>query len=278
MADDLPSGHAPRLDSGLEQGRLVAADGVEIAFDVAGSGEPALVFVHGWAGNRHHWDGQLDAFAGSHRVVRVDLAGHGDSGTARQDWSMVSFADDVVTVIDALGLQHVVLIGHSLGGTVAVAAAVALGRRVDGVVGVDTWSALGGPPPSDDPAYRIPVLEAHGDFRAGAIDFVQLMCGPNASPELLERITDEVLTMPPDIAVGVLGGAAVGFSLEGGLRALDVPLSAISSEYFRPKDEAAFASFGITHVTIAGTGHYVMLERPAEFDEALAQAIARSAR
>jgi pimeloyl-ACP methyl ester carboxylesterase len=257
-------------------GTVTAADGVEIVFDDAGSGDPALVFVHGWAGNRHHWDGQLDTFAGDHRVVRIDLANHGDSGTGRRQWSITSFADDVVAVVDALGLEHVVLIGHSLGGSVVVAAAQRLGARVDGVVGVDTWSGLGPPPPPDDPAYSIPIPEMRADFGAGAIQFVDLMCGPNADADLIRRITDEVLSMPPDVAVAILGGSGGGFDLAESLRALGVPVSAISSEYFRPKNEAAFASFGITNVMLPGTGHYVMLERPREFDAALAAAIARA--
>ena len=67
-------------------GRTPSPDGVEIAYDVAGSGDPALVFVHGWAGNRHHWDGQLDRFAGItvssdltslDTVSRVRAAGNG---------------------------------------------------------------------------------------------------------------------------------------------------------------------------------------------------------
>ncbi|MFI5046261.1 MAG: alpha/beta fold hydrolase [Acidimicrobiia bacterium] len=98
MADESPTFPGPAPERGLDVGRLQAANGTEIVFDAAGSGDPALVFVHGWAENCHHWNGQLGAFAGNHRVVRIDLAGHGDSGTARQDWSMSSFADDVVAV------------------------------------------------------------------------------------------------------------------------------------------------------------------------------------
>lgn len=96
-------------------GRTPSPDGVEIAYDVAGSGDPALVFVHGWAGNRHHWDGQLDRFARDHRVVRLDLAGHGESGTGRRQWTMTSFVYDVIAAMDAVHLETAILIGHSLG-------------------------------------------------------------------------------------------------------------------------------------------------------------------
>ena len=67
---------------------VISADGAEIAYDVCGEGTPALVFVHGWSGNRSHWDPQLGAFAPRHTVVRVDLAGHGESSATRTRWTV----------------------------------------------------------------------------------------------------------------------------------------------------------------------------------------------
>jgi pimeloyl-ACP methyl ester carboxylesterase len=255
--------------------RVASSDGVEIVYDVGGAGLPALVFVHGWAGRRQHWDPQLPYFAPDHLVVRIDLAGHGESGRDRQRWTMASFADDVVAVVDALSLPRMVLIGHSLGGSIVVAAARLLGPRVAGVVGIDTWSGLGTfrDPDAD---YAIPLPEMRADFRVGSAQFARLMCGPTAAPDLVARITDEVTSMPADIAITVLAGVGEGFALEDELGALDVPLAAISSETFRPKDNAAFAAIGIRHVVIAGTGHYLMLERPEEFNAELANAVSLS--
>ena len=127
---------------------MKSADGVPIVFDVRGrgsgrSGAAAAVFVHGWAGRREHWDEQFEAFAHDRLVVRLDLAGHGASGQARDRWSVGAFAGDVEAVIDALGVDRVVLIGHSLGGSVIVEAARRLAGRVVRLVGVDTWSAIG---------------------------------------------------------------------------------------------------------------------------------------
>jgi pimeloyl-ACP methyl ester carboxylesterase len=244
---------------------------------VAGSGQPSLVFVHGWAGRRQHWDNQLERFAADYLIGRVDLAGHGDSGRDRQRWTITSFADDVVAVIDSMELEEVVLIGHSLGGSVVVAAAQHLGRRVAGVIGVDTWSALGPANRNEDIESSILLPEMRSDFVAGSASFVRLMCGPAAPSDLISRITEEVAAMPADIAIGILEGAGEGYagSLERDLRALDGPISAISSETFRPKDGATFASIGIHNVAIAGSGHYVMLERPEQFNTELAAAISR---
>jgi pimeloyl-ACP methyl ester carboxylesterase len=263
--------------NGQPEHRVRSPDGVEIAFDVAGSGQPSLVFVHGWAGRRQHWDNQLERFAADHVVVRVDLGGHGDSGRDRQRWTISSFADDVIAVVDSVNLEEVILIGHSLGGSVVVAAAQHLGRRVAGVIGIDTWSALGPKNRNEDVESSILLPDMRSDFVTGSARFVRLMCGPAAPSELVSRITEEVAAMPADIAIGILEEAGAGYAgeLERGLRALHVPISAISSETFRPKDVATFASFGIHHVAIRGSGHYVMLERPEEFNTELAAAISR---
>jgi pimeloyl-ACP methyl ester carboxylesterase len=261
-----------------EPRQVTSSDGVSISYDVTGGSEPALVFVHGWAGRRQHWDQQLETFAGDHLVVRVDLAGHGESGTDRRRWTIAAFADDVAAVVNSLTLTRVVLIGHSLGGSVVVSAASRLGDRVVGVIGVDTWSALGADYRPEDVQSSVLLPEMRTDFRSGSARFVQLMCGPAAPPELVARLTDEVASMSPVIAIGVMEAAGEGYlrALEEGLGSLHVPISAISSETFRPKDPVAFASYGIRNVVISASGHYLMLERPDEFNAELASAVARS--
>jgi pimeloyl-ACP methyl ester carboxylesterase len=114
-----------------------APDGLRIAYDVRGRGDVAVVFVHCWACSRAFWREQADAFAARYRVVTVDLGGHGESGRDRTRWSITGLADDVIATVDALALDRVILVGHSMGGTVSLEAARRLGRRVLGVVLVD---------------------------------------------------------------------------------------------------------------------------------------------
>jgi pimeloyl-ACP methyl ester carboxylesterase len=264
--------------STTEAGTVLSADGVDIAYDVTGAGDPALVFVHGWCGRRRLWDEQVEAFSSDHQVVRIDLAGHGDSGLGRDRWTVSAFADDVVSVVDALDPDRVILIGHSLGGSVIVPAAIRLGRRVVGVVGIDTWSSLGVRLEPDQVEASVLLPDMRADFAVGSARFVQLMCGPTAGEALVSRITGEVTAMPPAVAVSILDDAISEGpgDLEDGLRGLGVPKSAISSETFRPKDPDTLASFGIRHVVVPHTGHFLMLERPPEFNHHLAAAVARS--
>ena len=123
----------------------ISPDGIRIRFDVDGSGPRAIVFVHGWSCDRTYWAPQMLAFADRFRVVAVDLAGHGESGVGRSSWTMPAFGDDVVAVVEKLGLENVVLVGHSMGGDVIVEAALTLGDRGAGLVWVDTYSRLTAP-------------------------------------------------------------------------------------------------------------------------------------
>ena len=86
-----------------------------------GRGAPALVFIHGWSCDRTYWRGQVDAFSQTFRVVAVDLADHGESGTGRQVWTIGAFGEDVAACVSKLGLQRIILIGHSMGGDVILA-------------------------------------------------------------------------------------------------------------------------------------------------------------
>ena len=256
-----------------------SADGVPIVFDVSGNGagKAALVFVHGWAGRREHWDEQREAFAHDRLVVRLDLAGHGASGRARDRWSVGAFANDVVAVVDALGLDRMVLIWHSLGGSVIVEAARRLAGRVVRLVGVDTWSAIGVRKSADELEASVLLPLMREDFDAGARAFAALMCGPSTPVDLAARVADDAASMTPQIAISILEDAIAAGpeNFEQTLRDLDVPRSCISSASFRPKDPAVLATFGIDSVVLPGTGHYLMLERPQAFNELLTAALVR---
>jgi pimeloyl-ACP methyl ester carboxylesterase len=82
-----------------------STDQVTIKYETAGRGETALMFVHCWTCNRGYWDKQVEHFAGRHQVVRLDLAGHGESGRERKDYTIEAFGGDVAAVVEKLGLR-----------------------------------------------------------------------------------------------------------------------------------------------------------------------------
>ena len=97
---------------------VTSPDSIQIAYEVHGAGDPALIFVHGWSCDRSYWKGQLETFSKNFKVVAIDLAGHGESGLGRQAWTIEAFGADVEAVVEKLGLKRVILIGHSMRGDV----------------------------------------------------------------------------------------------------------------------------------------------------------------
>jgi pimeloyl-ACP methyl ester carboxylesterase len=249
----------------------VSADGLPIRYEVAGDGEPALVFVHGWSCDRRYWGGQVGAFADRYRVVAIDLAGHGESGIGRSSWTMAAFGEDVVVVVDRLGLRRVVLVGHSMGGDVIVEAALRLGDRVAGLVWADTYTTLDDPPTAKElEAFEAPV---RADFVAGTGALVREMCIPSTDPALVDWIAADMASAPPEIALEALHNAVSNQGpVDAALPKLRAPVVAINPDS-RPTDVASLERHGIRTVLMPGVGHFLMQEDPEGFNRLLQEAI-----
>ncbi|WP_435601720.1 alpha/beta fold hydrolase [Streptomyces sp. C10-9-1] len=119
-------------------------DGARLTYDDEGpreGGGVPLVFVHGWTADRHRWDHQTAHFSATRRVVRLDLRGHGESeGSGRR--SIAELAGDVMALLDHLGLERFVLVGHSMGGMISQTIALAHPERVERLVLVDSISRM----------------------------------------------------------------------------------------------------------------------------------------
>ncbi len=249
----------------------VSADGAPVRFDVEGDGSPPLVFVHGWSCDRTYWRGQVGHFARRHRVVAIDLAGHGESGGDRTAWTMPAFGADVVAVIEQLGLEDSVLIGHSMGGDVIVEAALALPGRVSGLVWVDVYRSLGEPRTVEEIEEFIHPFR--DDFIAATRALVGQMFVRGSDPQLVESVAADMASAPPDIALDALRHA---FSNHGAvlaaLRELAAAVVAINPDY-RPSDARALGRYGVELVMMPGVGHFLMLEDPDTFNRLLEEAI-----
>jgi pimeloyl-ACP methyl ester carboxylesterase len=121
-----------------EQLKSATRDGVTLRYSDTGAGEPPLLFIHGWTCNRTNWRDQVPHFAKKHRVVAVDLRGHGESDKPDQDYTIEGFVDDVAWLIRKLGLEQPVVIGHSMGGTIALNLAREQPKLASAIVMVDS--------------------------------------------------------------------------------------------------------------------------------------------
>jgi pimeloyl-ACP methyl ester carboxylesterase len=110
---------------------------VRLFYTDEGSAQPPLLFVHGYTCDSHDWSWQLPHFAQAHRVIAVDLRGHGRSSAPEHGYAASDFAADLAGLLDHLRVGPVVAFGHSMGGAVVSALAVERAELVSGLVCVD---------------------------------------------------------------------------------------------------------------------------------------------
>lgn len=135
----------------------VEVDGAPISFRTWGSPGPAhdLVLVHGGGAHARWWDHLAPMLAVGRRVVAIDLAGHGDSGH-KEAYSLDSWADELTAVIEAAGLSHPVVAGHSMGGMVTAVLARRGTPAIAGAIIIDSPvepDGTGSRPEPDSPAF-----------------------------------------------------------------------------------------------------------------------------
>jgi pimeloyl-ACP methyl ester carboxylesterase len=256
-----------------EKGFAASQDGVPIAFESHGMGEPALVLIHGWSCNRSYWAAQVEPLSEHLRVVALDLAGHGQSGTAREAWTIDSFGRDVAAVVGAVGAGRVVLVGHSMGGNVAAAAAIHLGERVQALVWVDSYRKLGSPRSLEEIDALLAPFKA--DFEAHTRSYVRGMFPTDADEGLVKRVAEDMSKAPPAIAVPALESSlAFGRTITPRLEELHSPVVAINAQA-PPADVESLRSHGVETLTMPGVGHFPMMEAPDAFNALLMRALSK---
>lgn len=258
------------------RGVVSGAGGVPIAYDVRGHGTPAVVLVHGWACDRSYLAAQMAPLSLRYTVVAVDLGGHGESGLGRTTWTIESFGEDVAAVVETLGLERVILVGHSMGGDVVVAAARRLPGRVAGLVSIDTYRKLGpGRTPEQVNAFVAPFRK---DFAGTTRGFVRGMFLPTSDPALVDRIAADMSSAPPEVALAAIE-SSFGYSREvtKALDELKLPVVALNPDD-GPTDVASLERHGVKVVIVPGADHFVPVEAPERLNPLLESAIASLAR
>ncbi len=255
----------------------VSQDGTPISYEVFGQGEPALIFVHGWSCDGRYFREQIPALSKQHRVIVLDLAGHGHSGSDRGRFTMKSFGEDVKAVADATGSTKLILIGHSMGGVVIGEAARLMPDRVIGLIGVDTLENIEYPMTEAMVAEMTAPLRK--DFKTGTRGFVQPMFHPDTDANLREWILSDMAAAPPAVAMSAMDDMMKQYITGDLARSFDtirVPVITINGDLW-PVDVAAnrrhMMSFDA--VVLKKADHFLMLASPVEFNLELEKAVQR---
>jgi sigma-B regulation protein RsbQ len=261
---------------------VMSDDLVHLEYRVFGRGEPAVILVHGWCENADYWHTQFDALKSRYTVVALDLAGHGASGANRSDWSMARYAADVATVARQIPNAHLVLVGHSMGAGVALAAVPRIGNRVIGVVAVDALRSVGMPPLSAG-EIEAKVAPFRSDFIGATRALVSdQLFEKGADPLLVQKVAYDMSLRSPAVAVPTLE-KLLAFDLATVLPSVHVPVYAINSDLAPTDADRIRKSLpDFTLDLLPHSGSFLMLEAPARFNPLLMKDIdalaARAAR
>jgi len=224
---------------------------------------PTLVLVHGAGGTRLHWPAQLRRLPGA-TVYTLDLPGHGRSARPGCD-TVADYAQAVAAFLDAVEARPATIVGHSMGGAVALQLALDFAGRVAGLVLVATGARLRVAPA---------IMEGIRTNFTGSVDLItRFAWSAQASPRLARLGQQALREAGSDTLVGDFT-ACDRFDVMERLGEIGVPTLVVtgSADQMTP---VKYAHFLVEHiagahlVTVASAGHMVMLEQPAEVAQAV---------
>lgn len=254
--------------------------GARVAFEEAGTGEPALLFTTGWCSTKERWAAVAERCARHRRVVSCEWRGHGESGEAPGDFGLEEMVEDVLAVADAAGLDRFVPCAASHSGFVAIELRRRFPERVPALVHVD-WYVIPPPPP-----YRavLEMLTSPDDWPAARDKLFEIWRAGVDAPEIVGALTtmdrhgaDMWMRSGREIAAGY---AAVGSPTDAW--ASLSPPAPVLHLYGQPRDPAfleAQVEFAAQHPwftvrQLPGVTHFAMLETPDLVADAIEEHVA----
>lgn len=250
-------------------------DGNKMYYESYGSGESAIVFIHGWSVTCRSWDDQIDFFKDRYKVILIDLPGFGNSEHNRQDWSMQHYGKDVAGLCRELELKNVYLVGWSMGTGVVVEAARVLGDDVRAVITVDQlWET--------DNTYDS--LSEENWFNAEASRYKDF----NALNEAYTNdstLTARLISMMPAEAKmpGWWKPSVINFfkwtatDLKASVSELKIPVRAINGSWVKTNEEqwkSLYPDYRLT--VIEHSNHFLVWQYSQKFNETVLQIIAET--
>jgi pimeloyl-ACP methyl ester carboxylesterase len=239
---------------------MIARQGIKLVYEDHGVGKPAFLFVHGWACDRSAFAPQAAHFSRRHRVVAVDLRGHGESDKPHGPYSMLTHAEDLAYIIAYLGLGKVVAVGHSMGGLTVLQLAAAYPEHVAAIVMVDPAPFVRPPEGRARIEAMLAAMEA-GDQEPQR-QFIANMFLPTSDRRLVEDVLAMMLAAPRHAAVSAMRG---GREFDGPAVAAQCQVPALHLAATPPRNPPHLMAQWLPTVVnswTVGAGHFNQLEVP----------------
>ncbi len=255
--------------------KTLSTEGLEISYTIYGKGNDLILFVHGWSCDQTYWKNQIEFFKNKYQVVTLDLGGHGNSGTNRKNWTVSSFGDDVVSVVNRLKYRNLYLVGHSMGAMVVLDAASKLDNKSIKLFLVDQIQNKYWPVPEERVQnFLKPFRENFNNHTKTWVitddNFVE-----DSDPELIEWISTDMSSAPPEIAIPSLHDVKTRNFDEtvAQLRKRNISMTLINNQESEEKDKLELIQLGFRIEIIPEVGHFIMMEKPNEFNQRLFELI-----
>ena len=258
--------------------RFAELNGWRVAYETRGMEGNTIVFVHGWSADRSSWRRQMHGLDTERRLVAVDLIGHGESDAPETEYSKSLFAESVVAVMNDLGIERAILVGHSMGVTVVRQFYRLYPDRVEALVAVD-GAMIPMPPdrleqmmaPLRGPDYK-KVMEAMMEHMSTV--------APGLSTEDAERLKTVTLSTPQHVLLGSAEESRDPDVWKDD--PIDVPMLVLMAKNpFSPvpldENQALLRRIAarLEYHEWEGVSHLLTMERPAEFNTLLTAFVKR---
>jgi sigma-B regulation protein RsbQ len=258
----------------------IKRDGAEIGFEVSGSGDATLLFVHGSYIDQGWWKAQVDYFRQDYRVVTLDLPGHGKSGRDRGHWTLKGFAEDICAVMDALKASDVVLIGHSMAADINLLVADMRPEAVAGFIAIEAFKNAGTALAPEFRNQAKAILESlETDFMGTNERWARMaLLTPATPPAITERVVSAYRDAYRPMGQAIMPTVFAMYGMERVLMPiLGNRLFLINVDYVPTNEDtlAQYARNGFEVIRIPGTCHFPMLENPETLNAALEQVLGK---
>jgi len=243
-------------------------NGVALAYEEAGMGEPAMLLVHGWGTDRSLMKPILERTQNSRRAVAIDLRGFGESDAPEQSYSIDAYSDDLAFVVAHLGLGKPIIVGHSMGGMIALDFAARYPELVSAAVVLEGMILA---PELLDGLQPIVAGVRGEDFRDVVARVISFLCGPRFDPRERARLVGTARSCRQHVLVSAMEGV-VAFDSEAVTKAVKCPLLYVGTgERYADLDRLRALCPQVVTEQLVGCGHYF----PSEMPEQVCHLIAR---
>ncbi len=245
-------------------------------FEEAGSGDTAVLMLHGIGGGRHAFAGQMQPLAAAgYRAVAWDMPGYGHSALV-DPYDFATIAEECVELIDVIDAERLVLLGHSLGGMVAQEVVARAPDRVDALILAGTSAAFGKPDGEWQRRFveeRTAPLAAGGSMQDLAASLVPTMLAANAS-DAARSAAVAVMAHVPAFSYRLALQALMGFDRRSQLPLIRVPTLLVAGRDDRNAPPAVMEGMaeripGGRYLCLDDCGHLMNFERPDAFNAAV---------